>query len=160
MKFSFQVHQFVFIRKWAIPSHQKSNERVPQGEYDTQCLLGDPSVILSFFYRESLFYYFIIGHATDSPIIKSSMKTNPQHRSIRISMTQAHYLIKGQPLQLGLFLCNCRQARLTDGGRGTVLMGVDIRQGVMLWINLRGEVSTEGCQTVARSMNCRNRRSC
>ena len=88
------------------------------------------------------------------------MKKNPQHRSIRISKTQAHYLINGQPLQLGLFLCNCRQARLTDGGRGTVLMDVDTRGGVMLRINLRGEVSTEGCQTVAGSMHCRSRRSC
>ena len=117
--------------------------------------------ILSLFYGESLFYFFIVGHATDRPIIKSSsMKTNPKNSSMRISKTKAHYLINGQPLQLGLFLCNCRQARLTDGGRGTVLMGVDITGGVMLWINLRGEVSTEGCQTVAGSMHCRSRRSC
>ena len=88
------------------------------------------------------------------------MKTNPKNSSMRISKTQAHYFINGQPLQLGLFLCNCRQARLTDGGRGTVLMGVDITGGVMLWINLRGKVSTEGLQTVAGSMHCRSRRSC
>ena len=147
MKFSFQVHQFGFLSENEPFLHVKSQMSGSHtGKYDTQCLLGDPSAILSFFYGESLFYYFIIGHATDSPIIKSSsMKTNPKHRSIRISKTQPHYPINGQPVQLGLFLCNCRQARLTDGGRGIVLKGVAIRGGVMLWINLRGEVYTEGC---------------
>ena len=70
---------------------------------------------------------------------------------------------------MGLALCNCRQTwssevgispgpfRCKDGGRGTVMMGVDIRWGVMLWINMRREVSTEGCLTVARSVLCRSR---
>ena len=70
---------------------------------------------------------------------------------------------------MGLALCNCRQTRSTgvgispgpsrckDGGRGVVMMGVDIRGGVMLGINMRREVSTEGCLTVAGSMLCRSR---
>ena len=33
------------------------------------------------------------------------------------------------------------------------MMGVDIRGGVMLGINMRREVSTEGCLTVAGSMH-------
>ena len=37
------------------------------------------------------------------------------------------------------------------------MMGVDIREGVMLWINMRRDVFTEGCQTVAGSMLCRGR---
>ena len=70
---------------------------------------------------------------------------------------------------MGLALCDCRQTRSTgvgispgpsrckDGGRGVVMMGVDIRGGVMLWINMRREVPTEGCQTVAGSMHWRSR---
>ena len=70
---------------------------------------------------------------------------------------------------MGLALCNCRQTRSTevgispgpfrckDGGRGTVMMGVDIRWGVILWINMKREVPTEGCLTVAGSMLCRSR---
>ena len=60
-----------------------------------------------------------------------------------------HYLINRQKFQLGLVLCNCRQARTTGkiripspgssrykhGGRGAVIMGVDIMGGVMLGIN-------------------------
>ena len=69
---------------------------------------------------------------------------------------------------MGLALCYCRQTRSTevgispgptrckDGGRGVLMMGVDIRGGVMLWINMRREVSTEGCLTVAGSMLCRS----
>ena len=62
-----------------------------------------------------------------------------------------HYLINRRKFQLGLVLCNCRQARShwegtdpspgssrgKDGGRGAVMMGVDIRGGVMLGINMR-----------------------
>ena len=71
---------------------------------------------------------------------------------------------------MGLALCNCRQTRSTevgispgpsrckDGGRGVVIMGVDIRGGMMLGINMGREVSTEGCLTVARSMLCRSRK--
>ena len=81
---------------------------------------------------------------------------------------QIHYLINEQTFQTGLALCNCRQTRSTGvgispgpsrpkhGGRG-VLMSVDIRGGVMLWINTRREVSTEGCLTAAGSMLCRSR---
>ena len=70
---------------------------------------------------------------------------------------------------MGLALCNCRQARSTevgispgpstcnDGGRGVVMMGVDIRGGVMLGINMRREVPIEGCLTVTGSMLCRSR---
>ena len=70
---------------------------------------------------------------------------------------------------MGLALCNCRQARSTeagispgpsrckDGGRGVVIMGVDIRGGMMLGINMRREVSTGGRLTVAGSMLCRSR---
>ena len=87
------------------------------------------------------------------------------------------YLINGQTSQIRLGLCKCRQARITDeiriatqgssrckdGGRGTVMMGLDNRGGVMLWIlNVNG-VCSEGfnrCQTMNRSMCCSNRRSC
>ena len=70
---------------------------------------------------------------------------------------------------MGLALCNCRQTRSTevgispgpsrckDGERGVVMMGVDIRGGVMLWINMSREVSTEGCLAVAGPMLCRSR---
>ena len=70
---------------------------------------------------------------------------------------------------MGLALCNCRQTRSTgvgispgpsrckDGGWGVGMMGVGIREGVMLGINMRREVSTEGCLTVAGSMLCRSR---
>ena len=37
------------------------------------------------------------------------------------------------------------------------MTGVDIRGGVMLGINMRRKVSTEGCLTVAGSMLCRSR---
>ena len=37
------------------------------------------------------------------------------------------------------------------------MMGVGIREAVMLGINMRREVSTEGCLTVAGSMLCRSR---
>ena len=72
---------------------------------------------------------------------------------------------------MGLALCNCRQTRSTgvgispgpsrcnDGGRGVVMMGVDITGGVMLGINMRREVSTEGCLTVAGSMHSRSKSS-
>ena len=72
---------------------------------------------------------------------------------------------------MGLALCNCRQTRSTgvgispgpswckDGGRGVVMMGVDVRGGVMLRINMRKEVSTEGCPTVAGSMLCSGKSS-
>ena len=65
---------------------------------------------------------------------------------------------------MGLALCNCRQTRSTGGGispgpsrrkdgeRGVVMMSIDIRGGVMLGINMRREVRTEGCLTVAGSM--------
>ena len=70
---------------------------------------------------------------------------------------------------MGLALCNCRQTRstgvgispglssCTDGGWGVVMMGVDIRRGVVLGINMRRKVSTEGCLTVAGSVLCRSR---
>ena len=70
---------------------------------------------------------------------------------------------------MGIAPCNCRQTRSTEvgisprpsrcktGGRGVVMMGVDIRRGVVLGINMRRKVSTEGCLTVARSMLCRSR---
>ena len=87
------------------------------------------------------------------------------------------YLIKGQTSQIGLGLCKCRQARITDkiriatqgssrgkdGGRGTVMMGLDNRGGVMLWILNMDGVFTEGfnrCLTMGRSTCCSNRRSC
>ena len=87
------------------------------------------------------------------------------------------YLIKGQTSQIGLGLCKCRQARITDeiriatqgsswgkdGGRGTVMMGLDNRGGVMLWILNMNGICSEGfnrCQTMDRSMCCSNRRSC
>ena len=38
-----------------------------------------------------------------------------------------------------------------------MMMGVDIRGGVMLGINMRREVPTEGCLTVAGSMLGRSR---
>ena len=83
------------------------------------------------------------------------------------------YLINGQTSQL----CKCGQARITDeiriatqgssrckdGGRGTVMMGLDNRGGVMLWILNVTVVFTEGfnrCLTMNRSMCCINRRSC
>ena len=83
------------------------------------------------------------------------------------------YLINGQTSQL----CKCGQARITDeiriatqgssrckdGGRGTVMMGLANRGGVMLWILNVNEVFTEGfnrCLTMNRSMCCINRRSC
>ena len=87
------------------------------------------------------------------------------------------YLINGQTSQIGLGLCKCRQARITDeirivtqgssrckdGGRGTVMMGLDNRGGVMLWILNMNGVCSEGfnrCQTMDRSICCINRRSC
>ena len=39
------------------------------------------------------------------------------------------------------------------------MMGVDVRGGVMLRINMRKEVSTEGCPTVAGSMLCSGKSS-
>ena len=83
------------------------------------------------------------------------------------------YLINGQTSQL----CKCGQARITDeiriatqgssrckdGGRGTVMMGLDNRGGVMLWILNVTVVFTEGfnrCLTMNRSMCCSDRRSC
>ena len=39
------------------------------------------------------------------------------------------------------------------------MMGVDITGGVMLGINMRREVSTEGCLTVAGSMHSRSKSS-
>ena len=39
------------------------------------------------------------------------------------------------------------------------MMGVDIRGGMMLWTNMRREVPTEGCQTLAGSMHCRSKSS-
>ena len=75
----------------------------------------------------------------------------------------------GQTFQMGLALCNCRQARSTgvgispgpsrckNGGRGVVMMGMDIRGGMMLGINMRKEVPTEGRLTAAGSMHCRSR---
>ena len=87
------------------------------------------------------------------------------------------YLINGQTSQIGLGLCKCGQARITDeiriatqgssrckdGGRGTVMMGLDNRGGVMLWILNMNGVFIERfnrCQTMNRSMCCINRRSC
>ena len=93
-------------------------------------------------------------------------------------VNSASYLISGQTSQIGLELCKCRQARITDeiriatqgssrckdGGRGTVMMGLNSnRGGVMLWmLNVNG-VFSEGfnrCLTMNRSMCCSNRRSC
>ena len=87
------------------------------------------------------------------------------------------YLINGQTSQTGLRLWKCGQAGITDekriatqgssrckdGGRGTVMMGLDNRGGVMLWIlNVNGVCSERfnRCQTMNRSMCCSNRRSC
>ena len=87
------------------------------------------------------------------------------------------YLINGQTSQIGLGLCKCGQARITDeiriatqgssrckdGGRGTVMMGLANRGGVMLWILNVNEVFTEAfnrCLTMNRSMCCSNRRPC
>ena len=87
------------------------------------------------------------------------------------------YLINGQTSQTGLRLWKCGQAGITDekriatqgssrckdGGRGTVMMGLDNRGGVMLWILNMNGVCSEGfnrCQTMDRSMCCGNRRSC
>ena len=75
---------------------------------------------------------------------------------------------------MGVALCNCRQARsieegicpgpsrCTDGGRGVLMMGVGSTGEMMLWINTRREVSTEGCLTVTGSMHCsrQNRTGC
>ena len=69
------------------------------------------------------------------------------------------YLISGKTSQVGLGLCKCRQVRITDeiliatqgssmckdGGRGTVMMGLNSnRGGVMLWILNMNGVFTEG----------------
>ena len=87
------------------------------------------------------------------------------------------YLINGQTSQTGPGLCKCRQVRITDeiriatqrssrckdGGRGTVMMGLDNRGGVMLWILNMNGVFTEGFNrylTMDRSMCCSKRRSC
>ena len=87
------------------------------------------------------------------------------------------YLINGQNSQIGRGLCKCRQARITDeiriaiqgssrckdDGRGSLMMGLDNRGGVKLWIlNVNG-VCSKGfsrCYTMDRSMCCSNRRSC
>ena len=91
-------------------------------------------------------------------------------------VNSASYLISGQTSQIGLELCKCRQARITDeiriatqgssrckdGGRGTVMMGLDNRGGVMLWILNMNGVCSEGfnrCLTMDRSMFCSKRRS-
>ena len=83
------------------------------------------------------------------------------------------YLINGQTSKTGLR----RQARITDeiriatqgysrckdGGRGTLMMGLDNRGGVMLWILNVSGVFTERfnrCLTTDRSMRCSNKRSC
>ena len=83
--------------------------------------------------------------------------TNPKHTVLnkkyprKALWIRLHYLINRQKFQLGLVLCNCTQARITGkvriappgssrckhGGRGAVMMGVDIRGGVMLWINMK-----------------------
>ena len=105
------------------------------------------------------------------------LKMNLTRCLITILWIRPLYLINGQTSQIGLGLCKCRQARITDevriatqgssrcndGGQGTVMMGLTNRGGVMLWIlNVNG-VITEGfnkCQTMKRSMCCSNRRSC
>ena len=87
------------------------------------------------------------------------------------------YLINGPTSQPGLRLWKCGQAGITDeirvatqgssrckdGGQGTVMMGLDNRGGVMLWIlNVNG-VCSKGfnrCQTMNWSMYCGNRRCC
>ena len=77
-----------------------------------------------------------------------SANINPSQCLKTISWIQPHYLINRQTIHLGLVLCDCRQARTSekirivtqwssrckDGGRGTVVIGVDIREGVILWI--------------------------
>ena len=107
-----------------------------------------------------------------------SANINPSQCLITISIKQPHYLINRQTTYLGFVHCDCRQARTSekmrlitqgssrckDGGRGTVVIGVDIRGGVMLWIlNVMKRGTTEGCsrcQTVTGSMRCRNGRLC
>ena len=107
-----------------------------------------------------------------------SAKINPSQCLISISLIQPHYLINRQTTHLGLILCDCRQVRTSekiriitrgssrckDGGRDTVVIGVDIGGGVMLWIlNVMKGITTVGCsrcQTVTGSMRCRNEQLC
>ena len=107
-----------------------------------------------------------------------SAKINPSQCLITISLIQPHYLINRQTTYLGLDLRDCRQARTSEkvridtqgssrcraGARGTVVIGVDIRGGVILWIlNVMKGINTEGCsrcQTVIGSMRCRNGQLC
>ena len=87
------------------------------------------------------------------------------------------YLINGQTSQIRFGLCKCGKARITDeiriatqgssrckdGGRGTVMTGLDNRGKVMLLILNMNGVCSEGsnrCLTMDRSMCCSNRRSC
>ena len=97
-----------------------------------------------------------------------SLNMNLNQCLITILWIRPLYVIKGQTSQIGLGLCKCRQAGFTDeiqiatqgssrckdGGRGTVMMGLDNRGGVMLWIlNVNG-VFTEGfnwCHTMERN---------
>ena len=68
---------------------------------------------------------------------------------------------------MGVALCNCRKARsIEEGicpgpsrckggrGRGVLMMGVGSTGEKTLCINMRREVSTEGCLTLAGSMHC------
>ena len=107
-----------------------------------------------------------------------SANINPSQCLITISLIQPHYLINRQTTYLGLDLRDCRQARTSEkvridtqgssrrraGGRGTVVIGVDTRGGVILWIlNVMKGINTEGCsrcQTVIGSMRCRNGQLC
>ena len=107
-----------------------------------------------------------------------SANVNPSQCLITISGIQPHCLINRQTTHLGPVLCDRRQARTSekiriitrgssrcqDGGWDTVVIGVDIRGGVMLWIlKVMKGGTTEGCsrcQTVIGSMHCRNGRHC
>ena len=112
-----------------------------------------------------------------NPMKSLSLNMKLNQCLITILWIRPLYLINGQNSQIGLGLCKCEQARITDeirivtqgssrckdGGRGTVMMGLDNRGGVMLWIlNVNG-VCSKGfnkCQTMNWSMCCGNRRCC
>ena len=83
-------------------------------------------------------------------------KNECQRKALRI---WPRYLINGLGLVLKVQIAPPGSCWFKDGGWGVVMMGVDIRGGVMLGINMRREVPTEGCLTVAGSMHCTSRSS-
>ena len=51
-------------------------------------------------------------------------------------------------------------SRGKDGGWGAVITGLAIRGGVILWINMKRAVSTEGCHAVVEFMHRRSTKHC